>query len=218
MNIIEETYAWAYPLTPRKTTTLLVLHHEAAKGSTAQQIHNYHRYHNGWAGIAYHYYVREDGTIYRGRPEKMIGGHCFGYNSVSIGVCFEGNFEVETMSQVQLNAGWELIADILQRHPGITVRRHKDLNQTACPGRNFPFGILTGQYNPTKEDIDMTPEEVRQIIATVEAEKANSPMYPEEAEAMTKAKAKGLMDGTRANAPLTRGEFAIIMARKGELN
>ena len=44
MNVIEEKYDWAYPLTPRRATTLLVLHHEAGSGSTAQQIHNYHRY------------------------------------------------------------------------------------------------------------------------------------------------------------------------------
>ena len=41
MNVIEEKYNWAYPLTPRRKTTLLVLHHEAGSGSTAQQIHNY---------------------------------------------------------------------------------------------------------------------------------------------------------------------------------
>ena len=145
MNVIEEKYNWAYPLTRRSRTTLLVLHHDA--GSTAQQIHNYHRYTNGWCGIAYHYYVRKDGTIYLGRPEGMIGGHCLGYNSTSIGICFEGNFENEQMGQTQINAGWELIADILRRYPGITVRRHKDLNQTACPGRNFPFDTLTGAEN-----------------------------------------------------------------------
>ena len=218
MNVIEEKYNWAYPLTRRNRTTLLVLHHEAGSGSTAQQIHNYHRYTNGWAGIAYHYYVRKDGTIYRGRPENMIGGHCLGYNSCSIGICFEGNFENETMGQTQINAGWELIADILRRYPGITVRRHKDLNQTACPGKNFPFNILTGNHKPTKEDIDMTKEDVMQIINEHETEKANSVAYPEAATAMAKAKAKGYMDGTRANAPLTRGEYAIIMNRKGELD
>ena len=51
MNVIEEKYNWAYPLTRRSRTTLLVLHHAAGTGSTAQQIHNYHRYTNGWAGI-----------------------------------------------------------------------------------------------------------------------------------------------------------------------
>ena len=69
MNISEEKYNWAYPLTRRSRTTLLVLHHEAGSGSTAQQIHNYHRYTNGWCGIAYHYYVRKDGTICR-RSQK----------------------------------------------------------------------------------------------------------------------------------------------------
>ena len=218
MNIVEEKYDWAYALTPRRTTTLLVLHHEAASGSTAQQIHNYHRYTNGWAGIAYHYYVRKDGSIYRGRPEAMQGGHCLNYNYCSIGICFEGNFENETMGQAQISAGWELIADILRRYPGITVRRHKDLNATACPGRNFPFGILTGKTNPTKENNDMTEEEVRAIIAQVDAEKAAVPAYREAAAAMAKAKAKGVMDGCRPNSPVTRGELAIILDRMGELN
>ena len=217
MNIIEERYDWAYPLTRRARTTLLVLHHEGGRGSTAQDIHRFHRYSRGWAGIAYHYYIREDGTIYRGRPEGMIGGHCLGYNSCSIGICFEGNFESETMGQAQINAGWELIADILRRYPGICVRRHKDLNQTACPGRNFPFDVLAGKYNPTMED-DMTKEEVFAIISEYEANKAASPAYVEATAAMAKAKAKGLMDGTRPNAPLTRGEFAIIMDRKGDLD
>ena len=63
----------------------------------------------------------------------------------------------------------------------------------------------------------MTKEDVMQIINEHETEKANSAAYPEAATAMAKAKAKGYMDGTRANAPLTRGEYAIIMNRKGEL-
>ena len=50
MNVIEEKYNWAYPLTRRARTTLLVLHHEAGSGSTAQDIHRYTR---GGAGIAY---------------------------------------------------------------------------------------------------------------------------------------------------------------------
>lgn len=218
MKIVEEKYAWAYPLTPRRLTTLLVLHHEAGSGSTAQQIHNYHRYSNSWAGIAYHYYIRKDGSIYRGRPENMQGGHCLNYNYCSIGICFEGNFETETMGQAQINAGWELIADILRRYPGITVRRHKDLNATACPGRNFPFGTLTGKVNPTKEDNDMTKEEVRAIIAQVDAENKTTPPSKEETAAAQKAKAKGYMDGTRLCSPVTRGELAIIMDRKGDLN
>ena len=217
MNIIEERYDWAYPLTRRRATTLLVLHHEAGSGSTAQDIHRYHRYSNGWAGIAYHYYIRKDGSIYRGRPENMIGGHCLGYNSCSIGICFEGNFEHETMGQAQINAGWELIADILRRYPGICVRRHKDLNQTACPGRNFPFAALTGAENPKGED-EMTQEEFNRMAAAWETTKGQTKANDEGMAAMAKAASKGIMDGSRPNSPLTRAEYAITLNRRHALD
>lgn len=74
-----------------------------------------------------------------------------------------------------------------------------------------------GNTNPVKEDNDMTGEEVRAIIAKVDAEKATAPIDPKEAAAMQKAKAKGFMDGCRPSSPLTRGQFAVIIDRKGDL-
>jgi N-acetyl-anhydromuramyl-L-alanine amidase AmpD len=130
MKIIEETYEWAYPLTLRRLTDCIVLHHEAASGFTAQQIHQAHLM-RGWSGIAYHYYVRKDGSVYRGRPENKIGAHTENENYHTIGICFEGNFETETMGEVQLEAGRALLADIKTRYPGIDVKRHKDFSATA---------------------------------------------------------------------------------------
>ena len=144
MTITEESYNWAYALTPRSLTTQLILHHAAASGATAQSIHSFHLS-KGWAGIAYHYYVRKSGEIVRGRPENMRGGHTTNWNYNSIGICFEGNFETEKMPQEQINAGAELIADIKRRYPTITVGRHSGFGQTACPGRNFPFEKLVSE-------------------------------------------------------------------------
>lgn len=151
LNIIEKTYNWAYALTPRTLTTHLILHHEGGSGSTPEQIHAYHLS-KSWAGIAYHYYIRKDGTIYRGRPENMVGGHTADYNYCSIGICFEGNFENEYMSDAQLEAGQALVADIIKRYPNIKTYRHKDLNATACPGTNFPFTYIVNPVNGTPED------------------------------------------------------------------
>lgn len=137
MKIIEANHKWAYALTPRGVTTHLIIHHAAGNGPV-EGIHNYHLS-RGWAGIAYHYYVRKDGSIYRGRPENMTGGHTTNWNWCSIGICFEGNFENEQMSQSQLEAGRELIADIVRRYPSITVGRHREFQQTSCPGRHFPY-------------------------------------------------------------------------------
>ncbi len=64
----------------------------------------------------------------------------------------------------------------------------------------------------------MTEEEVRAIIAKVDVEKTTASIDPKEAAAMQKAKTKGIMDGFRPNSPLTRGQFAVIMDRKGDLN
>ncbi len=137
MKIIEKSYLWSGSLEPRPKTNYILLHHMAGNGS-ADNLHTIHLK-NGWAGIGYHFYVRKDGSIYRGRPIDKKGSHVSGYNSQCLGVCFEGNFETETMCQAQLKAGQELVAYLKGIYPKAILKSHKDLNATACPGRNFPF-------------------------------------------------------------------------------
>lgn len=141
MNIIEQSYDWAYDPGRRGATTHIVLHHAAGDG-TAQAIHSYHKDALGWAGIAYHFYVRKDGSVYRGRPLDWNGGHTSGYNRVAVGVCFEGNYETETMGEAQLAAGRELVRKLRTMYPAAAVVRHRDLNGTACPGGNFPYAQM----------------------------------------------------------------------------
>ena len=148
MNIIETKLHWAYALSVRKSTDLIILHHAAGSGSV-ETVHQAHLG-KGWAGIAYHYYVRKDGSVYRGRPEWAIGGHTSGQNSHTLGICFEGNFETETMNDAQLNAGRELIADIRSRWGDLGIAKHKDYGLTACPGKNFPFEMMT-TFEPEPE-------------------------------------------------------------------
>ena len=197
MTVITPDYDWAYALTPRSLTTHLILHHAAAVSETPEAIHAYHKS-KGWAGIAYHYYVRKDGTVYRGRPENMRGGHTTNWNYCSIGICFEGNFETETMPEAQIKAGQELIDDIKARYPNIVIGRHKDFQATACPGANFPFNTIV---NPPKETV---------------AEDSNKPS-DWAAAAWDKATAAGIMDGTNPTAPLTREQLAVILDRLGEV-
>lgn len=147
MNIIKPMYQWARALTPRTQTTDLILHHSGTKVASAEGIHAYHQS-LGWVGIAYHFLVRKDGSVYAGRPIGMMGGHTKDYNHCAIGICFEGNFDEEYMPDAQLKAGQELIAYICEQYPGIKAGQHKNYNQTACPGANFPFTFLV---NPDDE-------------------------------------------------------------------
>jgi N-acetylmuramoyl-L-alanine amidase len=95
VNIIQVNYTFRTPPIGRKTTEWIVIHHTATTSATPEGIHKHHRDTNGWSGFGYHAYIRKDGKVYSGRPFGTQGAHCLGYNHNSIGVCFEGNFEVE---------------------------------------------------------------------------------------------------------------------------
>ena len=149
MNIIEKTYKWNGKLSNRKSTNRIILHHAESKSCTADDIHRWHLA-NGWCGIGYHFFVRKDGSIYRARPEGVVGSHAKGSNSDSIGICFEGSYMTETMSDVQINAGRELVAYLKNKYGITTVQKHKDVCSTNCPGTNFPFdAIVNGTVAPT---------------------------------------------------------------------
>lgn len=117
----------------------LVLHHEAGNG-TLETIHEMHKK-QGWGGIAYHFYIRKDGAVYKGRPMDMRGAHCKDYNYLSLGICCEGNYESEEMCLPMLGSLTELVDYIRGCFPGIEVKMHRELVATACPGKHFPEEI-----------------------------------------------------------------------------
>lgn len=69
------------------------------------------------------------------------------------------------------------------------------------------FGI------PYKEAEDLTKEDVLKIIKEYEAEKAKKAAGAWSAEAWAKAKAKGTLDGTAPQSPVTREQLAVILDR-----
>ncbi|HOQ76087.1 MAG TPA: N-acetylmuramoyl-L-alanine amidase [Thermoclostridium sp.] len=74
MTIIEEKYNWARTnFAPNEKPDTIVIHHALAPSCTAQDIHRWHL-ERGWMGIAYHYFIRKSGVIYRGRQEHHRGG------------------------------------------------------------------------------------------------------------------------------------------------
>ena len=154
MTIIEKTYRWNGVLTKRGSTRRIILHHAAAATCTADQIHAWHLA-NGWAGIGYHFFVRKDGSVYRGRPEDTVGAHAGSNNYDSIGVCFEGSFDKEQMPEAQRRSGTELVA-YLKRKYGVTqVQKHSDVNATGCPGEGFPFDAIA--YGTAQPAADPAP-------------------------------------------------------------
>lgn len=153
MNIINTQLSFS-SLSTRKSTTRIILHHAAAKACDAATIHRWHRQ-RGWSGIGYHFVVRKNGVIERGRPENKTGAHASGHNYDSIGICFEGNFETETMPPAQLCAGQELIAYLKGKYKIKKIQCHREVGNTSCPGRHFPLAQMTG--SPASSTTGGTP-------------------------------------------------------------
>lgn len=139
---------------------------------SVEDIHQWHldRKTNGkpWAGIGYHYYIRKSGEIYQGRPRNKKGAHVndevHNYNSVTIGVCFEGDFRTELMDEKQLEASIMLLSVLSLGYGNIDICKHSYLDRrTSCPGTNFPFPELIKRVHDQKQkfiDLYGDPKEV----------------------------------------------------------
>lgn len=160
MKIIEVPLRRNGVFTHRSKTDEIILHHAEAETASVETVNSWHL-DRGWVGIGYHYYIRKNGEVYRGRPEWAVGAHAVGHNDRSIGVCCEGNFMVETMSETQLVSVKALLRDITERLGALTLKRHKDVNSTDCPGKNYPWEAV--QRYEEGED-EMTEDEVKRIV------------------------------------------------------
>ena len=153
---IKETKLKCGDMIPRsKVLEYIVIHHTASTAKeTVEQIHNFHINNNGWAGIGYHFYIRKDGTVYKGRDEKYAGAHCVDYNSISLGICLEDNFEIEKPTDSQLKSLSELLQHLKQKYGNVQVVGHRDLNATACPGKNLysKLGSVIANSNTPKDE------------------------------------------------------------------
>lgn len=142
VNIIE-THLQFKNLTQRDCTEKIVIHHTGNLVDDDLSAADIHRSHlnQGWDGVGYHFIVRKDGSVERGRPLNCIGSHAYGYNHCSIGIHVCGNFEIAEPTQEQLNVLPMLIADLCDAYGLITgkdiVVGHRDLMVTACPGKKL---------------------------------------------------------------------------------
>ena len=159
MQILETGFKFG-ALTIRKSTKRVIIHHTASADVPASTIHQWHL-NQGWSGIGYHFVVRANGVVERGRPELAIGAHAGSAgNGDSIGIVLTGNFETGAPSTAQMIALTELINELRGRYGNLTVIGHKDVMATACPGKNFPWADLKRRLEEDEEMIYKTLNDV----------------------------------------------------------
>lgn len=112
----------------------------------AADIARWHRQ-RGFRAIGYHYVIRLDGTLEKGRPIEQAGAHCKGWNATSIGICYIGGLDTngkpaDTRTPEQIETLAKLVKE-LQRKYGIRqVMGHRDTS----PDRNGNGEIEPEEY------------------------------------------------------------------------
>ena len=110
----------------------------AGRSVTVAEIDRWHRQ-RGFNGIGYHYVVGLDGSVSKGRDGALVGAHCKGHNSDSIGVAYVGGMSedmsrpLDTRTPGQRLALSRLIEELKSRYPGATVHSHNEFAAKACP-------------------------------------------------------------------------------------
>ena len=128
----------------RKSTKYLVVHCSATRPSLdvgVKEIRQWHK-NQGWADIGYHFVIRRDGKVERGRAENLVGSHVAGRNSNSLGVCMVGGVNQNDFTKPENNftpaqfASLKTLLKMLsEKYPGAVVLGHRDFPKVAkaCP-------------------------------------------------------------------------------------
>lgn len=160
-------------LSKRSVTRRGVQHHMEAQGGAAD-CHRWHK-ERGWSGIGYHFVVRKDGTIEQGRPMGTVGAHAQGANSDTVGVSCEGRYGIEkSMPNAQFASLVALWWWLFGQYKLTTAKlfRHKDVGDTDCPGKYFPFDRLKKALDGKGSVIGYIVKSTRYLYPTYKAEKA----------------------------------------------
>ena len=125
----------------RRKITEIIVHCSATpegKDFTIADIRKWHLQ-RGFNDVGYHWVIYRDGSINKGRDESIIGAHCTGHNSNSIGVCYiggcasDGKTPKDTRTPEQKTALLKLLKELKRRYPSAVIRSHRDFANKACP-------------------------------------------------------------------------------------
>ena len=111
----------------------IIVHCSATKAGqdfTAADIDCWHR-ERGFNGIGYHYVVRLDGKLEKGRDVSLAGAHCKGWNGRSVGICYIGGLDAngrpaDTRANAQKRVLYQIIMDLQREYNILQVLGHRD--------------------------------------------------------------------------------------------
>jgi N-acetyl-anhydromuramyl-L-alanine amidase AmpD len=131
-------------MTARKSTKHIVLHCSATRPNMDIGVKDIRRWHQakGWDDVGYHYVLRRNGRVEKGRAEQDVGAHVARYNASSLGICLVGGVNQNDFTKPENNftaEQWialrDLLAVLIRKYPDAKVLGHRDFPgvNKACP-------------------------------------------------------------------------------------
>lgn len=119
----------------------LIVHCSATPEGKDYSVDTIRQWHlqRGFSDIGYHYVIYRDGSIHIGRDESIIGAHCTGHNTNSIGVCYiggcasDGKTPKDTRTTEQKQSLVKLLKELKTKYPQASIHGHRDFSSKACP-------------------------------------------------------------------------------------
>ncbi len=121
----------------------LVIHHTATAASiTPQRLAEYQVQKQGKPGIAYHFCIAADGTIYQTHRLDTVTEHALERSRSSINICFPGNFTSQIPPAAQMKAGGQLCAWLVGslRLPTSAIVGVSEFSDSQSPGKQWLTG------------------------------------------------------------------------------
>lgn len=129
---------------PLSQIEYLIIHHTAIRGDvSAERIARYQVQQQDRPGIAYHFYITGDGTVYQTNRLETVSNHAYDKSAVGVGIAFAGDFTELIPTPAQLDNGGRLLAYLLQQLSlGIdSIKGIKEFVPThASPGKQWLEG------------------------------------------------------------------------------
>ena len=93
---------------------------------------------NGWSDIGYHFVIRRNGEVEKGRALEVKGAHCYGQNANSIGICMAGGKGKDMRAECNFTREqWAALGGLVDRlviqYPGAEIYGHNEFSNKECP-------------------------------------------------------------------------------------
>jgi N-acetyl-anhydromuramyl-L-alanine amidase AmpD len=123
----------------------LIIHTSASPNSLDVGVKEIREWHlqKGWKDIGYHFVIRRNGVLEKGRPIEQVGAHVAGHNADSIGICLVGEgTSLDYVTSAQAATLRRVVGDLKVLYPKATIHGHREYANKLCPGfdiKDFPW-------------------------------------------------------------------------------